>query len=214
MSPNDPPHTGLPPRYMEEGVWLLLWTEQENQGFSGGMKGSKEMGRCWQEGLLDSEWVTLTKAELQEDSQEAGRDCKMTSQHQACLLWKIPYGPIEKRQEGEWKGWPAVGCFTSPEFPKCFPLSGWSPVTDNESTVVSHTCTPLPSAKGRNLDGFLDPLVLNDCDRMIWYLLTQKNPPTKSFGWSKSKLADDLCACHPSVLHHADIINWSWCSFL
>lgn len=55
MSPNDPPHTGLPPHYMEEGVWLLLWTEQENQGFSGGMKGSKEMGGCWQEGLLDSE---------------------------------------------------------------------------------------------------------------------------------------------------------------
>ena len=178
---------------------ILLWTEQENQGFNGGMKGSKEMRRCWQEGLLYSEWVTPTKAELQEDSQEAGGDCKMTSQHQACLLWKILYGPIEKRQEGEWKGWPAVGCFTSPEFPKGFLLSGWSPVTDNESTVVSHTSTPLPSAKGRNLDGFLDPLVLNDCDRMIWHLLTQKNPqPRVLVDLSQSWLMTYVPATLPS----------------
>lgn len=39
-----------------------------------------------------------------------------------------------------------------------------------------------PQPKERNPDGFLDPLVLNDCDRMIWYLLTQRNPPTKRSG--------------------------------
>lgn len=76
-----------------------------------------------------------------------------------------------------------VGCFTSPKFPKY-----WHFQDDHlQSLIVNLLLLPTPppaspQPKERNPDGFLDPLVLNDCDRMIWYLLTQRNPPTKRSG--------------------------------
>lgn len=101
--------------------------------------------------------------------------CRLTSPHQACVLQKILYGPTDRRQERNEKDDQLWDASLLPSSRNVFHFQDDPLQSLTMNLLLLPTPPPAsPQPKERNLDGFLDPLVLDDCHRLIWYLLTER----------------------------------------